>query len=181
MARMEKMEKSIMSNTPTPRTDAETLIRNSQFVFGRSMNRDDVSANFARQLEQELDEARAKQAGMTCEVCWTSSYEPCTATDKGAEPYKDGSGYVCCAMCNIREFLVGMTAERDQLKATLANIEKGESHLMQVIDERDQLRLDIAEIRRQHDQESQEWKTDEEVTAERDKLRKELENLNLPV
>lgn len=51
-----------------------------------------------------------------CEVCFTSSFEPCVKETKGA--VKDPSleaidGYMCCGYCAMYEQLVAATADRD--------------------------------------------------------------------
>lgn len=59
------------------------------------------------------------------------------------------------------------TLERELGEAKARGDDYGQKYAKTML-ERDQLKLDIIEIRRQHKQEADEWKTDEEVEQERD-------------
>lgn len=74
---------------------------------------------------KERDALRLNARG-TCHVCWTSSYEPCEATDEGAGEVVDQPGtYTRCTMCLLTEAL-------KQQDAALARDREALSHALGV-------------------------------------------------
>jgi len=126
-------------NSPTMRAIMRLMTERNLAV----QSAEDSAANFRAsevkriEAERERDEAKAKRVGMVCEVCWTSSHEPCSETDEGAVAYKDGSGFVSCSMCRTTEELKKALAERDEARRHLADARF--AHAAD-IEERDQLR-----------------------------------------
>lgn len=116
---------------PTPECDAFATIplplnAGETIDFTKALNN---WLAFARTLERQRNALRAELAKVrgeaanwrakvqVCEVCWTNSYEYCEATDEGATPYKDGSGFVSCSMCRLTDALRKALADRARLEA----------------------------------------------------------------
>lgn len=68
-----------------------------------------------KEKQVELDAARDS----ICDVCFTSSFQPCAETEPNAVKDPQGEGYMCCGYCQMHEQFVAARQERDRLGAVL--------------------------------------------------------------
>ena len=58
---------------------------------------------------------------MTCDICWTSSFEPVPDDDPGAVKDPHGEGYMRCGYCWLDKQYVGLAKKYEELIGRMIN------------------------------------------------------------